>query len=169
MSADRLGELTLGQAVSFRINGFGDAPFEGRIERIDAAVNAATRQVGVMVAFADPTAAPRVAGLFAEGRIDSGKVQALTLPEGALVRAGDQVHVWRAADGTLQKVAVRVGERDPRSGEFPVLDGLQNGDRVLRNPGSALVDGQAFQATAALAQTATSAASAAASAAAVNR
>lgn len=151
VSADRLGALKLGQAVSFRINGFGDAPFEGRIERIDAAVNAATRQVGVMVAFADPAAAPRVAGLFAEGRIDSGTVQALTLPESALVRAGDQAHVWRAADGKLQKVAVRVGDRDPRSGEFPVLDGLRAGDRVLRNPGSALVDGQAYQATAAMA------------------
>lgn len=152
VSADRLGELKLGQAVSFRINGFGEAPFEGRIERIDAAVNTATRQVGVMVAFADAAAAPRVAGLFAEGRIDSGDVQALTLPEGALVRAGDQAHVWRAAAGKLQKVAVRVGERDPRSGEYPVLDGLTAGDRVLRNPGSAVSDGQAYETTAAMAQ-----------------
>lgn len=158
VSADRLGELKLGQAVSFRINGFGDAPFEGRIERIDAAVNTATRQVGVMVAFTDPDAAPRVAGLFAEGRIDSGDVQALTLPEGALVRAGDQAHVWRADGGKLQKVAVRVGDRDPRSGEFPVLEGLKAGDRVLRNPGSAVADGQAYETTAAMASAAASAA-----------
>lgn len=146
VSADRLGELQLGQAVSFRINGFGDAAFEGRIARIDAAVNAATRQVAVMVAFADPAAAPRVAGLFAEGRIDSGDAQALTLPEGAIVRAGELAHVWRVGDGRLQKVAVRLGERDPRSGEFPVLSGLAAGERVLRNPGSTLVDGQAWEA-----------------------
>ncbi len=146
VSADRLAALKLGQAVSFRINGFGDAAFEGRIERIDAAVNAATRQVAVMVAFADPASAPRVAGLFAEGRIDSGDVQALTLPEGAIVRAGELAHVWRVGQGTLQKVAVRLGDRDPRSGEFPVLSGLAAGERVLRNPGSTLVDGQAWQA-----------------------
>lgn len=151
VSADRLGLLRLGQAVSFRINGFGDAAFEGRIERIDAAVNTATRQVGVQVAFVDPQSAPRVAGLFAEGRIDTGDASALTLPEGAIVRAGDLAHVWRAADGRLQKVAVQLGERDPRSGEFPVLSGLAAGDRVLRNPGSALAEGQPYETAAVMA------------------
>lgn len=151
VSADRLGQLQLGQAVSFRINGFGDAAFEGRIERIDAAVNTATRQVGVQVAFVDPQSAPRVAGLFAEGRIDTGDASALTLPEGAIVRAGDLAHVWRAADGRLQKVAVQLGERDPRSGEFPVLSGLAAGDRVLRNPGSTLAEGQPYETAAVMA------------------
>ena len=145
VSADRLGELKLGQAVSFRINGFGDGQFEGRIERIDATVNTATRQVAVMVAFAQPEAAPRVAGLFAEGRIDAGDVQALTVPEGALVRAGDATQVWRVDAGQVHKVAVKVSERDMRSGEFPVLSGLAAGDRILRNPGSALVDGQRYE------------------------
>lgn len=148
VSADRLDELKLGAAVSFRINGFGDGQFEGRIERIDASVNAATRQVGVMVAFAQPQDAPRVAGLFAEGRVDSGDVQALTLPEGALVRAGDATHVWRLDAGQVQKVAVKLGERDPRSGEFPVLSGLAAGDRILRNPGSSLVEGQSYESAA---------------------
>ncbi len=148
VSADRLDELKLGQAVSFRINGFGDGQFEGRIERIDASVNAATRQVGVMVAFAQPQDAPRVAGLFAEGRVDTGDVQALTLAEGALVRAGDAVHVWRIDAGQVHKVAVKLGERDPRSGEFPVLSGLAAGDRILRNPGSSLVDGQSYESAA---------------------
>jgi RND family efflux transporter MFP subunit len=145
VSADRLGELKLGQAVSFRINGFGDAAFEGRVERIDATVNTATRQVAVMVAFAATEAAPRVAGLFAEGRIDTGEAQALTVPEGALQRAGELAQVWRVADGKLHKVAVKVGDRDPRSGEYPVLSGLAAGDRILRSPGSSVVEGQAFE------------------------
>ncbi len=148
VSADRLDELKLGQAVSFHINGFGDGRFEGRIERIDASVNAATRQVGVMVAFAQPQDAPRVAGLFAEGRVDTGDVQALTLPEGALVRTGDAAHVWRIDAGQVHKVAVKLGERDPRSGEFPVLSGLAAGDRILRNPGSSLVEGQSYESAA---------------------
>jgi membrane fusion protein (multidrug efflux system) len=101
-----------------------------------------------MVAFAQPQDAPRVAGLFAEGRIDTGDVQALTLAEGALVRAGDAVHVWRVDAGQVHKVAVKLGERDPRSGEFPVLAGLAAGDRILRNPGSSLVDGQRYESAA---------------------
>lgn len=145
VSADRLGELAIGQPASFRINGFGDGVFTGRVQRIDAAVNTATRQVAVMIAFDDPAQAPKVAGLFAEGRVETGGTQVLTLPEGTLARAGEAAHVWRIEGAKVAKVAVRVGERDARSGEFPVISGLAAGDRVLRNPGSHLQDGQAVE------------------------
>lgn len=145
VSADRLADLRPGQAVRFRINGFSDQAFGGRIERIDASVNTATRQVAVAVAFDAPSAAPRVAGLFAEGRIETGVTQVLTLPENALVRSGEQAHVWRVQGATLSRVDVRLGERDPRTGEVPVLSGLAAGDRLLRNPGSGLRDGQAVE------------------------
>lgn len=145
VSADRLADLKPGQAVRFRINGFSDQAFGGRIERIDASVNTATRQVAVAVTFDDPDAAPRVAGLFAEGRIETGVTQVLTLPENALVRSGEQAHVWRVQGTRLARVDVRLGERDPRTGEVPVLSGLAAGDRLLRNPGSGLRDGQAVE------------------------
>ena len=145
VSADRLGELKLGQPVSFRVNGYGRGEFAGRVQRIDAAANVTTRQVAVIVAFADAAAAPRIAGLFAEGRIETGSSQALMLPEAALVRSGEQAVVWRMGAGKLAKVAVTLGERDARSGEWPVLGGLTAGDRVLRSPGRGLVDGQAFE------------------------
>ena len=96
VSADRMGELKVGQAVRFRVNGVGDGDFAGTVKRVDASANAATRQVAVLVAFADAAKAPRVAGLFAEGRIESGSTQALTVPETSLVRAGDAFHAWRA-------------------------------------------------------------------------
>jgi hypothetical protein len=56
--------------------------------------------------------------------------------------------------GQLAKVPVKLGERDARSGLWPVLSGLVAGDRVLRNPGSNLVDGQAFELAAATADAA---------------
>ena len=37
---------------------------------------------------------------------------------------------------------MQLGERDARRGEFPVISGLAAGDRILRAPGSTLVDGQ---------------------------
>lgn len=149
VSADRLADLKLGQPVSFRINGFTDRSFAGRVTRIDASVNAATRQVAVAVAFNDPASAPRVAGLYAEGRIEAGASMALTLPESVLVRSGDQAHVWRVQGATVAKVPVRVGVRDARTGEVPVLQGLAAGDRVLRRPGSNLSDGQSVELAAA--------------------
>lgn len=154
VSADRLAELKLGQAVSFRINGFSDREFAGRVQRVDASVNAATRQVAVVAAFADPAAAPRVSGLFAEGRVETGESQALTLPDGAVVRTADATLVWRVQGRQLAKVAVRLGERDARSGQWPVLAGVAAGDRILRNPGSQLVDGQALEFAAAAASAA---------------
>jgi membrane fusion protein, multidrug efflux system len=145
VSADRMHELKVGQAVSFRVNGFAQGDFTGSVRRIDAAANATTRQVEVVVIFADPAKAPRVAGLFAEGRVETGGQAALMLPESAITRSGDAAHVWRVSADRLARVAVKLGDRDSRSGEVPVLAGLAAGDRVLRNPGSALVDGQAIE------------------------
>jgi RND family efflux transporter MFP subunit len=145
VSADRMHELQAGQAVQFRVNGFPDQEFEGRVRRIDATANAATRQVEVIVDFTDPAGAPRVAGLFAEGRVQAGAAQALTVSESAVLRTGDAAFVWRVQGQAIQKVSVELGERNPRTGDLPVLQGLAAGDRILRNPGSMLVDGQAFE------------------------
>ncbi len=150
VSADRMLELKVGQVVSFRVNGFPHGDFAGKVRRIDAAANATTRQVEVVVSFDDPAAAPKVAGLFAEGRVETGGTPALMLPGGAVARAGEQASVWRLAGGKLAKVPVQLGERDARTGELPVLSGLAAGDRLLRNPGSTLVDGQKFEFAAAV-------------------
>lgn len=145
VSADRMLELKVGQPVHFRVNGHPQSDFAGHVRRIDAAANATTRQVEVVVSFDSPQSAPQVAGLFAEGRIETGSRESLALPTGAVRRAGEAAHVWRLQGQSLAKVAVRLGERDPRTGEWPVVSGLSAGDRLLRNPGAALVDGQRFE------------------------
>ncbi|HET7866633.1 MAG TPA: efflux RND transporter periplasmic adaptor subunit [Burkholderiaceae bacterium] len=145
VSADRMHELKIGQPVQFRVNGYPQGDFTGRVRRIDAAANATTRQVEVIVDFAAGTAVPRVAGLFAEGRVATGTTQALMLPEASLVRAGDATFVWRLDGQAIRKTGVSLGERDARSGEYPVLSGLAAGDRVLRSPGSGLSDGQLLE------------------------
>ena len=106
---------------------------------------AATRQVAVVAAFTDAASAPRVSGLFAEGRVETGESQALTLPDGAIVRTADNTLVWRVQGLQLAKAVVRLGERDARSGQWPVLSGVAAGDRILRNPGGQLVDGQKIE------------------------
>jgi membrane fusion protein, multidrug efflux system len=141
VSADRMHELKVGQRVGFRVNGYPHNDFDGTIKRIDAAANATTRQVEVIVAF-NGAEMPKVSGLYAEGRIEAGSAQVLTVPDSAVVRTGDVTHVWRVKDQALQKVQVQLGERDARRGDYPVQNGLSAGDRVLRTPGSTLVDGQ---------------------------
>lgn len=91
VSADSVSTVKVGQKVNFRVNGYGEQQFAGIVRRIDPAANPVTRQVEVLVGFADK-AQPRVAGLYAEGRVDASATDALMLPESALVRVGDNSH-----------------------------------------------------------------------------
>jgi RND family efflux transporter MFP subunit len=143
VSADRMGEIKLGQRVTFRVNGVDGVEFSGKVQRVDAAANAVTRQVEVIVAFDDAARAPRVAGLYAEGRIAGSGVAQPMLAESSVVRRGESTRVWRVGqDGRLALVPVKLGPRDARTGEVPLLEGLSPGDVILRNPGSTLVEGQ---------------------------
>lgn len=139
ISADAVVAVKAGQAVNFRINGY-DQQFIGKVRRVDPAANATTRQVEVLVDFVGARQ-PRIAGLYAEGRIEAGSTEALTIISSALVRDGDKTYVWAIQDTQLKKVVVTLGERDARRGDFAILAGLKVGDRVIRQPYSTFKDG----------------------------
>jgi membrane fusion protein, multidrug efflux system len=146
VSADSVGEVATDQHVWFRIHGYSDREFTGVVTRVNPAANTTTRQVEVLVKFDDAQKLPNVAGLYAEGRVETRSASALALPSASLVREGDNAYVWKIASGKLSKVAVKVGERDSRTGAFVLESGLAEGDRILRFPNSALKDGQVVQA-----------------------
>jgi RND family efflux transporter MFP subunit len=160
VSADAVDEVKVGQAVSFRVNGYGPQEFAGTVRRINPAANPTTRQLEVLVDFSQGQQ-PQLAGLYAEGQIQAARKPALMVPSVALVRDGDSAYAWRVKDGSVQKLALVLGERDPRSGDFVLRSGLSAGDLLIRNPTSALKDGQKVQ----VSTTAASAASAPAAAA----
>lgn len=145
VSADRMHEIKVGQAVSFSVNGFPDVQFDGQVWRIDPTASASTRQVEVIVNFADPAKSPRVAGLYAEGRVQANGAKTLMLSDASIVRSDGKAGVWRVKDGRIAKVAVQLGARDERRGEYPVTGGLAEGDVILRKPGDALVEGQQIE------------------------
>src|SRR4051812_13449695 len=103
VSSDQVGSVKAGQAVTFRVNGYGDQDFAGRVRRVNPAANATTRQVEVLVDFAGKQQ-PRLAGLYAEGRVETASAESLTLPASAIVRDGDQASAWRVANNKIQKV-----------------------------------------------------------------
>lgn len=140
VSADKINNVKPDQMVNFRINGY-DQEFIGKVKRVDPAANPTTRQVEVMVEFVG-TNQPRVSGLYAEGRVEAGSTQMLTIKGTALTFDGDKAYAWRVKDGLLKKVNVVVGERDARRGDYAVRSGLVDGDKVVGNPLSTLKDGQ---------------------------
>lgn len=144
VSADKIGMVKPGQAVSFRINGYAGQEFRGKVTRVDPAANDITRQVEVLVAFADAKQ-PKVSGLYAEGNIEAETVAALMLPEGAIVKSGDKSFAWKINGKTLNKVELALGSRDVRTGNYEVRKGVAVGDVIMRNPSSSFKDGQAVE------------------------
>jgi RND family efflux transporter MFP subunit len=141
VSADKIAAVKVGQPVMFRVNGYGEQQFTGTVKRIDPSANDVTRQVEVLVGF-NGSNQPHVAGLYAEGRIDAVLSDGLTLPESALVRAGDKTYAWKVKGNALAKADLAVGARDARTGDYEIKGGVAAGDAVLRHPGSSLKDGQ---------------------------
>jgi RND family efflux transporter MFP subunit len=140
VSADKIGVVKVGQNVGFRINGYGAQEFRGKVTRVEPSADDVTRQVAVLVEFSDSNR-PGVAGLYAEGTIESASVTALTLPEAVLIRAGDKTSVWRIRDGALSKAELVIGARDPRTGNYEIRSGLSQGDMLLRSASSSAKDG----------------------------
>ena len=154
ISADSIGSVKAGEQVVFRVNGYGDQEFTGKVRRVNPSANPTTRQVEVIVDFMDKKQ-PMLAGLYAEGHVEANSTASLTLPATTLVRDGDKASAWRVKDSTLQKVVVALGERDSRSGEFVLKSGLSEGDSVLRHPSSALANGQKVEMATTLKRTTT--------------
>jgi hypothetical protein len=117
------------------------------VRRVNPWAIATTRQVELLVDFVGEEQ-PRLAGLYAEGRLETATRSGITLPASAVVRDGDRASAFRVQGAKLQKVAISVGERDARTGEYVVKSGLAEGDQVIRHPSALLKDGQPVQASA---------------------
>jgi len=142
VSADSVGEVRTGQHVWFKIHGFDEREFIGTVTRVNPSANTTTRQVEVLVDFDDAKQQPNVAGLYAEGRVETRTAASLTLPAASVVKEGDSSFAWKVSGDKLQKVPLKLGERDPRTGAYALASGLTEGDKVLRFPSATLKDGQ---------------------------
>jgi RND family efflux transporter MFP subunit len=142
--ADRVADLRVGHMVKIRIQGREGPDREGRIRRIDAVAQPVSRQVAVVVDLTGGSRGGLIAGLYAEATVEVPVSTVIALPETALVRQGEQLAVWLLVGDTLERRVVQVAPRDARTGLFNVTQGLQQGDRILRSPGSRPVAGQRF-------------------------
>jgi RND family efflux transporter MFP subunit len=147
VSADNVGEVKVGQKVHFRVNGYGEQEFQGKVRRLNPAANPTTRQVEMLVDFVGDDQ-PRLGGLYAEGRLETQTRNSLTLPATAIVRDGDKAMAWKVDGEKLQKVPLTLAERDARTGEYALKGGLAEGDQVIKYPNAMLKEGQAVQASA---------------------
>jgi RND family efflux transporter MFP subunit len=125
-----LEALRLGTPVPFAVDGYGDRQFEGRVIRINPAVDPATRQVRVTVALPNQ-GGQLVAGLFAQGRAAVELRAGIVVPTSAIDRRGIRPTVTRVKSGLAERVEVTVGIEDPTSDRVEITSGLAEGDTVI--------------------------------------
>jgi len=140
--ATEIGKLGIGQAVAFRIDGFGERRFDGRIERINPATIAGSRSINVYAAIDNPEGELR-SGLFAQGEASLERVPgALLVPATAVREEIGRSTVYALVDGFVKRREVKVGPADA-AGRVQVLEGLAAGDRIVRFNLGALREGTA--------------------------
>jgi RND family efflux transporter MFP subunit len=127
--AEHLGAITRGAQVEFRLNGLGDKVVTGKVDRINPAVDAVTRQVRIYVAVPNRDGA-LASGLFAEGRVTVEARRALAIPLNALDPRATAPAVKRLRGGVVESVPVVPGLRDELR-ERVAVTGLSRGDTVL--------------------------------------
>ncbi len=140
VAADRVGQVKVGNKVTFKVNGYSGQFFTGTVERINPLANENTRQVQLLVSM-DLKEQSLVAGLYAEGHVEVQNSDALMVPESALIREGDKHFVWQFANNELKKTQVELGDKDERWGTQQVLSGITSGAQILRHPQGALTEG----------------------------
>jgi membrane fusion protein, multidrug efflux system len=146
VTTDALGRLKPGAPVALTVSGADGRQVTGRISRVNATVDEATRQVKVYVLA--PNHDHRLAGdMFASGRIVLDREPgALAVPTGAVkTAAGAGQQAWVVANGRLSRRVVTTGLHDELRDLVEVRSGLREGEKVVVSQIEGLVDGQPVQ------------------------
>lgn len=124
-----LGDIRVGAPVSFSVNGFADRQLEGRITRVNPAVDPLTKQVGILASV--PNTGELVSGMFAQGRVNSQRRVGILVPQLAVDETAVAPYVMRLKAGKVERVDVQLGARDEGAQALEITSGLAAGDTVL--------------------------------------
>jgi len=130
--ASDVPSVVLGQSVRFRVDGFGERQFEGKIERINPVAEPGSRAIKLFVAVPNPDYSLK-GGMFAEGfvMLTQAAVSSV-IPHSAVFEEAGQSYVFSIDAGKLAKHAVSIGQKDEVSGLVAVKSGLAEGATVVR-------------------------------------
>jgi membrane fusion protein (multidrug efflux system) len=128
--ADALAQVRVGMPVEFKVNGYPNRSFTGRVTRVNPTADPATRQVKIVASI--PNAGNTlVGGLFAEGRVASESRTAPVVSLAAVDERGLRPTVVRLKNGKIEKVEVALGLRDAAAETVEVMSGVAAGDTIL--------------------------------------
>ena len=130
LPASQLAQVRVGMPIEFKVNGYPNRTFTGRITRVSPVADPATLQVKIVAAI--PNAGNTlVGGLFAEGRVATETKIAPTVSLAAVDETGLRPSVVRLRNGKIEKVEVTLGIRDAAAETVEITAGLAQGDTLL--------------------------------------
>ena len=145
MSAADSLQLRLGQAAQLQIEG-ASAPVNGRLVRINPSVVAGSRSVLAYLALDNAQGLRQ--GLFAQGTLLTGSVQAMLAPLSAVRTDKPSPYVQLVRDSKVLHQSVELGLRGESQGQPVVeLKGLQAGERLISGAVGVLPEGSAVRLT----------------------
>jgi RND family efflux transporter MFP subunit len=138
--AEQLSAVRIGAPVRFRVSGYGNREFEGRVTRVSPVADPATRQVPIIASI--PNAGNTlVGGLFAEGRVASEARNGIVVPLNAVDQRGVAPQVLRVKGGRAERVTVELGIQDAQTETVEVRNGLTPGDTLLAGAAQGITPG----------------------------
>jgi RND family efflux transporter MFP subunit len=130
--AGDIPSMRVGQEVSFRVEGFGEREFRGRIDRINPATQSGSRSIVVYAVLPNQDSALK-GGMFAKGSVTLSRIEsAQVLPLSAVREENGKAYVLRVANDRLEPRAVKLGLRNEDESVVQIVDGLDAQSRVVR-------------------------------------
>ena len=117
-----------GLEITAQIAGVPDRSFTGKVTTLDSRVDPITRSIVIRAELPNHDGALKP-GMFMTAKIGATSLQALLIPEGAVVPEQGKTFVFVVKDGIVSKREITIGRRRP--GEVQVTTGLNDGDRVV--------------------------------------
>lgn len=135
--------LKPGMKAKVRVESYPDRIFEGRVERINAALDLSTRTLQAEVYIPNPNRALKP-GMFSNLEVVLvEKPQALVIPREAVVESGEETAVFVVKGKQAIRQLVTLGYEEDRMVE--ILKGLSEGDQIIIKGQQLIKDGSAVR------------------------
>jgi RND family efflux transporter MFP subunit len=129
--ASEIPAVKPGQSASFRVDGFGERVFDGKVERINPTTDPGSRSITLYISVRNRDLALR-GGMFAKGQIVVDRTTPSTvIPASAVRDEAGQTYVFTIENGKIARRAVKVGASEPQQGLIEVHSGLERGLQVV--------------------------------------
>ena len=123
--------IKVGQPATFRVDGFGERAFHGKVERINPVADANSRAITLYISV-DNRDGLLKGGMFTKGQIvlDETRKSAV-IPAAAVREESGQMYVFTIENGKIARRPVQVGFTEPQQGLVEVRSGLEQGLNVV--------------------------------------